>query len=124
MDQRRNLLVQVGSTVSARRVIDQARYTLGLVSMDSAVKEDVGEDFVKSAQEALTHLETALGERFVVKAHSKEMTTEQNSTLKAARAYRRSLVKRLTHARWEGAPIPDDAFHRASSLLKPGSLST
>jgi len=102
-------LVLLGKTVSARRMIDQARYTLGRVSIDPAMQWRLGAAFIAEVKSAVEALETALRERYAARALALAATAAQARLVEKSLEYRKGLVKEMASARLRGVLIPVQA---------------
>lgn len=119
----REQLVLLGRTVSARRMIDQARYTLGQVSVDGPMQSRLGGAFLAEARAAVDSLEAALRERFGARGASVRATAAQGNLVKAARRYRRAFVKEMAAARRRGVDLPLQAAKTGGRMINPGALA-
>ncbi|MBI2930125.1 MAG: hypothetical protein HYY16_00615 [Planctomycetes bacterium] len=117
-------LVRLGHLRNTRRVIDQMRYTLGLVAGDPAVKAVLGPAFLAQAQGALDELDAGHRDRLMAKAKSKEATEEQDAVVLEGIRYRRALVARIISARHRGVEVPSGATRMGTQQKNPGAVAT
>jgi hypothetical protein len=114
----RDHLVELGSRLRVQYLIEQARYTLGLVAQDSKVSS-VAAPVAAEAQAALAALEGAWRDRAVAAANARSATERQDAQLASAMAWREAFVGPASAARRQGLPMPEGAVRTATRSHNP-----
>ncbi|HEV8324021.1 MAG TPA: hypothetical protein VG389_20560 [Myxococcota bacterium] len=101
-------LVALGARYRAPYLIEQSGYTLGIAAEDGAALDELLDPgYVAEVGTAADAVRTAIGDKALMAADSKNATTSQNQQLRRAKVWRRKVVRRGQRAVRQGRNVPD-----------------